>query len=48
MVGDGEGGYRLMEIELIEPWLSLDRTQDGGKAFAAAIAAVARPPASAG
>ncbi|ESZ87115.1 MAG: transporter [Blastomonas sp. CACIA14H2] len=48
MVGDGRGGYALMEIELIEPWLSLDRTQDGGKAFAAAIAAAARQPASAG
>ena len=39
MVGDGKGGYALMEIELIEPWLSLDRTADGGEAFAAAIAA---------
>ncbi|MFN3817771.1 RimK family alpha-L-glutamate ligase [Blastomonas sp.] len=38
MVGDGKGGYALMEIELIEPWLSLDRTADGGEAFAAAIA----------
>jgi len=48
MVGDGRGGYALMEIELIEPWLSLDRTADGGKAFAAAIATAARQPASAG
>jgi glutathione synthase/RimK-type ligase-like ATP-grasp enzyme len=49
MVGDGRGGYCLMEIELIEPWLSLDRTADGGRAFAAAIAAAAaRPPASVG
>lgn len=48
MVGDGRGGYALMEIELIEPWLSLDRTADGGKAFAAAIAAAGRQPASAG
>lgn len=48
MVGDGHGGYALMEIELIEPWLSLDRTADGGQAFAAAIAAAARQPASAG
>lgn len=48
MVGDGRGGYALMEIELIEPWLSLDRTADGGRAFAAAIAAAARQPASAG
>lgn len=38
MVGDGKGGFALMEIELIEPWLSLDRTADGGAAFAAAIA----------
>lgn len=49
MVGDGQGGYCLMEIELIEPWLSLDRTADGGQAFAAAVAAAAAaPPASAG
>lgn len=39
MVADGKGGYALMEIELIEPWLSLDRASDGGAAFAAAIAA---------
>jgi glutathione synthase/RimK-type ligase-like ATP-grasp enzyme len=44
MVGDGKGGYALMEIELIEPWLSLDRTADGGEAFAAAIAAACTPP----
>ncbi|MDM7957790.1 hypothetical protein [Blastomonas sp.] len=49
MVGDGIGGYALMEIELIEPWLSLDRTADGGEAFAAAIAAAcAVAPASGG
>lgn len=49
MVADGSGSYRLMEIELIEPWLSLDRTADGGKAFAAAIAAAcAASPASSG
>jgi glutathione synthase/RimK-type ligase-like ATP-grasp enzyme len=49
MVGDGAGGYALMEIELIEPWLSLDRAADGGKAFAAAIAqACAVTPASGG
>lgn len=48
MVGDGKGGYALMEIELIEPWLSLDRTADGGEAFAAAIAkACARSPSPA-
>ncbi|WP_017672003.1 hypothetical protein [Blastomonas sp. AAP53] len=48
MVGDGEGGYCLMEIELIEPWLSLDRTADGGQTFAAAVAAAAAHSASAG
>lgn len=49
MVGDGQGGYVLMEIELIEPWLSLDRAADGGEAFAAAIAvACSMSPASAG
>jgi glutathione synthase/RimK-type ligase-like ATP-grasp enzyme len=48
MVGDGRGGYCLMEIELIEPWLSLDRTADGGQAFAAAVTAAAAGPASAG
>lgn len=49
MVGDGRGGYALMEIELIEPWLSLDRTADGGQAFAAAVAAACKTPlASAG
>ncbi|MFN3474586.1 MAG: RimK family alpha-L-glutamate ligase [Blastomonas sp.] len=49
MVGDGLGGYALMEIELIEPWLSLDRTADGGEAFAAAIAAACTAaPASSG
>lgn len=49
MVGDGKGGYALMEIELIEPWLSLDRTVDGGEAFALAIAeAAARASASSG
>jgi glutathione synthase/RimK-type ligase-like ATP-grasp enzyme len=37
MVGDGTGGYALMEIELIEPWLSLDRARDGGAAFADAV-----------
>lgn len=49
MVGDGKAGYALMEIELIEPWLSLDRTADGGAAFAAAIAtACMASPASQG
>lgn len=48
MVGDGHGGFCLMEIELIEPWLSLDRTADGGQAFAAAVAAAASHSASTG
>jgi glutathione synthase/RimK-type ligase-like ATP-grasp enzyme len=39
MVGDGAGGYALMEIELIEPWLYLNRAPDGGAAFARAVAA---------
>lgn len=33
MVGDGAGGYRLMEIELIEPYLFLERSPDGGAGF---------------
>lgn len=43
MVGDGAGGYALMEIELIEPWLYLDRAPDGGAAFADAIIRAMRP-----
>ena len=37
MVADDAGGYALMEIELIEPWLYLDRAADGGAAFADAV-----------
>jgi glutathione synthase/RimK-type ligase-like ATP-grasp enzyme len=37
MVADGAGGYALMEIELIEPSLHLDRASDGGSAFADAV-----------
>lgn len=33
MVSDGAGGYRLMEIELIEPYLFLERSPDGGRGF---------------
>jgi glutathione synthase/RimK-type ligase-like ATP-grasp enzyme len=40
MVGNGAGGYALMEIELIEPWLYLHRAADGGAAFARAVAAI--------
>jgi hypothetical protein len=37
MVADGAGGYALMEIELIEPWLYLSRAADGGATFADAV-----------
>ncbi|MBX3562731.1 MAG: hypothetical protein KF780_13075 [Sphingomonas sp.] len=33
MVSDRAGGYRLMEIELIEPYLFLERAPDGGRGF---------------
>lgn len=33
MVGDGADGYCLMEIELIEPYLFLERAPDGGRGF---------------
>lgn len=33
MVSDGGDGYRLMEIELIEPYLFLERSPDGGAGF---------------
>lgn len=33
MVSDGVGGYRLMEVELIEPYLFLERAPDGGQGF---------------
>lgn len=33
MVSDGNGGYALMEIELIEPFLFLERSPDGGAGF---------------
>ncbi len=39
LVGDGRGGFAIMELELIEPWLYLNRAADGGAAFATAIAA---------
>lgn len=37
MVADSAGGYALMEIELIEPYLYLERAPDGGAAFAEAV-----------
>jgi hypothetical protein len=33
LIGDGAGGYALMEIELIEPYLYLDQAPDGGAGF---------------
>ena len=39
MVGDNANGWALMEIELIEPYLYLDRAADGGTAFAQAVRA---------
>lgn len=33
MVADGKGEYALMEIELIEPFLFLERSPDGGAGF---------------
>lgn len=42
LVGDGRGGYAVMELELIEPWLYLNRAADGGAAFADAIADACR------
>lgn len=33
LIGDGKGGYALMEIELIEPYLYLDQAPDGGAGF---------------
>jgi glutathione synthase/RimK-type ligase-like ATP-grasp enzyme len=37
MVADGAGGFALMEIELIEPYLYLERAADGGVAFTDAV-----------
>ena len=42
LVGDGRGGFVIMELELIEPWLYLNRAADGGAAFADAIAVACR------
>ncbi len=33
LIADGAGGYALMEIELIEPYLYLDKAPDGGAGF---------------
>jgi hypothetical protein len=37
MVRNGDGGFALMELELIEPYLWLDRAPDGGQAFVDAL-----------
>jgi hypothetical protein len=37
MVADGAGTFALMEIELIEPSLHLERAADAGAAFADAV-----------
>ena len=37
LVGDGCSGFVVMELELIEPWLHLNRAADDGAAFADAI-----------
>lgn len=39
LVGGAAGNYLLMELELIEPQLFLERAADGGRAFAEAAAA---------
>lgn len=39
LIADGNGGYSLMELELIEPHLFLDQAEDGGAAFGLAMAA---------
>ena len=41
LIADGNGGYSLMELELIEPHLFLDHARDGGAAFARAMRAAA-------
>lgn len=39
LVADGAGGFALMELELIEPFLFLQHAPDGGAGFAKALAA---------
>lgn len=41
MLRDGDGGFRLMELELIEPSLFLRFAPDGGAAFANALLSMA-------
>jgi glutathione synthase/RimK-type ligase-like ATP-grasp enzyme len=36
LVADG-AAFRIMELELIEPWLYLHKAHDGGRAFAEAV-----------
>lgn len=42
LVGDGAGGYALMELELIEPQLFLELAPDRGRAFARAVGKAAQ------
>jgi glutathione synthase/RimK-type ligase-like ATP-grasp enzyme len=42
MLRDGEGQFRLMELELIEPSLFLRFAPDGGAAFASSLRAIMR------
>lgn len=40
MVRGGDGAFKLMELELIEPSLFLDHSEDGGRAFADSVFAL--------
>ena len=42
MLRDGDGNFRLMELELIEPSLFLRFAPDGGAAFATALLSTVR------
>ncbi len=37
LIRDAQGGFALMELELIEPYLWLDHAPDGGRGFVAAL-----------
>jgi len=42
LIRDLEGAWRLMELELVEPYLFLDESPDGGLAFVEALEAAVR------
>ena len=44
MVADDSGGYRIMELELIEPALWLEHAPDGGTGFASAVCRAIEQP----